>query len=192
MDWGNKTANFSDRSNILHIWPVGLKAWQVIFIYISLSDKIHYPSRKVYCTISIIPMDYEINGTIPDLWCVGNQQCIATTFCNVLGAPGMSAATLPVYCPPWMYSSLQLLKSQSCMSWISLHFAVWRKNPRSPNSTMLPQSLLHLQVRGLFSHTSTGAELCQQQKRLHALVVNDEYSRCTSQWSAKRKELEKE
>lgn len=137
-------------------------------------------------------MDYEINGTIPELWCVGNRQCIATSFCNVLGAPGMRAAILPICCPPWMYSSLQLLKLQCCMSWISLHFAVWRENPRSPNSRMLPQSLLHPHVGGLFSHTSTGAELCQQQKQLHALVVNDEHLRRASQWNAERKELEKQ
>lgn len=51
---------------------------------------------------------------------------------------------------------------------------------------------LHLRVGGLFSYASTGAELCQQLKQLCVPIVNAEYLRCTSQWNAKRKKLEKD
>lgn len=137
-------------------------------------------------------MDYEINGANPDLWYVGNQQGIATSFGTFLEFQGWTLLyhlyIVLLLCTP----SLQLLKSQSWMSWISSHFSMWRKHPKTSIQESCISPFLHHCVGGLFSHASTGAELYQQLKQLCAPIVNDEYLWCTSQWNAERKELEKD
>lgn len=88
--------------------------------------------------------------------------------------------------------SLQLLKSQSCMSWISLLFTVYRKNPKGSIQEPCVSAFLRLGIRALISHSAMTAELCQLQKQPCERIAIGQYLWCTSHEMPKTTIREKE